>query len=304
MPYDSATGTYQIPDGPLRPAVTNGLVRATDWEAFRRDLEAFLSTLLSVDGTGSIGLWSNSVKLAELVVSGGLLQIRQENDAGGATIELSPITAATAVAVVRAFAETDTTGLKSFELCLGDGTTGIETAFQAGSTAKNYIAASGGKLAVGKGTPAYTLDVGTTDALGLPSGTTVQRPVPREGLFRYNSSLGQIEAYHGGSWRVVPFQATASFSTAYWWKDPTTGFLKQGGLQAGGLVADNPMTVTFPIAFPAACRSLTATPLVTLGVPRVVSLTAPPSVTSFEIIRASLDSAATNTAFYWQAEGN
>lgn len=53
--------------------------------------------------------------------------------------------------------------------------------------------------------PAYTLDIGGTDAIKIPVGTTGEQPTGVAGLFRYNSTLGQFEGHNGTAW--------ASFST-------------------------------------------------------------------------------------------
>lgn len=37
--------------------------------------------------------------------------------------------------------------------------------------------------------------------LGLPSGTTVQRPVtPQPGMIRWNTTTSKVEGYNGTSW--------------------------------------------------------------------------------------------------------
>jgi len=51
--------------------------------------------------------------------------------------------------------------------------------------------------------------INTTDAIELPTGTTAQRPsIPTNGMFRYNSTLGKIEAYASGSWSSVAVGGT------------------------------------------------------------------------------------------------
>ena len=68
-----------------------------------------------------------------------------------------------------------------------------------------------GTLSVG-GTTAVTgatLNVDATDSMKLPVGTTAQRPgSPAQGMFRFNSTTGQIEVYTGVEWN-----AGADFTT-------------------------------------------------------------------------------------------
>ena len=68
-----------------------------------------------------------------------------------------------------------------------------------------------GTLSVG-GTTAVTgatLNVDATDSMKLPVGTTGQRPgSPATGMFRFNSTTGQIEVYTGAEWN-----AGADFTT-------------------------------------------------------------------------------------------
>ena len=92
------------------------------------------------------------------------------------------------------------------------GTTGLTpAAATAGAItlAGTLVAANGG---TGNGAPAnydilvgrassYTLSTSMTSAIQLPAGTTAQRPgVPVNGMLRYNSDTGKIEAYANGGW--------------------------------------------------------------------------------------------------------
>lgn len=45
--------------------------------------------------------------------------------------------------------------------------------------------------------PVVSLDIFATDAIGLPVGTTGERPTPGVGMIRYNSTLGTFEGYTG-----------------------------------------------------------------------------------------------------------
>ena len=58
------------------------------------------------------------------------------------------------------------------------------------------------RVGIGTASPATTLHVSATDSLRLPSGTTGQRPgSPANGDIRYNSTIGTIEGYAGGSYK-------------------------------------------------------------------------------------------------------
>lgn len=61
---------------------------------------------------------------------------------------------------------------------------------------------SSGLVGISQSNPLTSLDIGATDALGLPAGTTAQRPAaPRAGLIRYNTDRQRLEYYDSNtSW--------------------------------------------------------------------------------------------------------
>lgn len=59
-----------------------------------------------------------------------------------------------------------------------------------------------GKIGINNAIPAVSLDINKTDAVYLPSGTTLQRPTPVAGYIRYNSDKGVIEGYDT-SWKSM-----------------------------------------------------------------------------------------------------
>ncbi|MEO1049106.1 MAG: tail fiber domain-containing protein [Bacteroidota bacterium] len=53
-------------------------------------------------------------------------------------------------------------------------------------------------------TPTIGLEINTTDAIGLPVGTSAQRPgSPAAGMFRFNSESSAFEGYDGSNWSIV-----------------------------------------------------------------------------------------------------
>ena len=58
------------------------------------------------------------------------------------------------------------------------------------------------RLGIGSSSPVSTLDLSrNTDALALPVGTTGQEPgSPLNGMIRYNTTIGDLEAYIAGAW--------------------------------------------------------------------------------------------------------
>jgi len=61
-----------------------------------------------------------------------------------------------------------------------------------------------GRLGINVGDPQTTLHVGGNDAIIMPSGSDVERPVyPINGMIRYNTSNNYIESYSNNSWEQV-----------------------------------------------------------------------------------------------------
>jgi hypothetical protein len=51
--------------------------------------------------------------------------------------------------------------------------------------------------------PACGIEVGTTDAIKIPVGTTAQRPTGENGMLRYNSTDAAFEGYADGAWGAI-----------------------------------------------------------------------------------------------------
>lgn len=59
-----------------------------------------------------------------------------------------------------------------------------------------YVDVPNSRVGIGETSPGVSLDIGTTDAVQMPAGTTAQRPgTPAAGMFRYNTTDGQFEGY-------------------------------------------------------------------------------------------------------------
>jgi hypothetical protein len=61
-----------------------------------------------------------------------------------------------------------------------------------------------GNVGIGITSPSVSLQLGTTDAIGFPNGTTAQRPASApSGATRYNTDLGVLEFFNGTVWLNV-----------------------------------------------------------------------------------------------------
>ena len=71
-----------------------------------------------------------------------------------------------------------------------------------------------GNVGIGTSTPVASLHINATDSIVLPSGTTSERPSTTvEGMLRYNSETGYLEAYTAGGWGSIATPPTiTSFS--------------------------------------------------------------------------------------------
>ena len=64
-----------------------------------------------------------------------------------------------------------------------------------------HVAGAGSSVGIGSTGPEVSLDVSqNTDAIGLPKGTTAQRPTGVEGFIRFNSTSKALEIYDGSNW--------------------------------------------------------------------------------------------------------
>lgn len=68
-----------------------------------------------------------------------------------------------------------------------------------------------GNVGINTNAPSVSLDIDTTDAIKLPSGTTAERPTPSNGMIRYNEDDNEFEGYKNGSWDSIGGASDASF---------------------------------------------------------------------------------------------
>jgi len=63
---------------------------------------------------------------------------------------------------------------------------------------------SGNNVGLNTTTPTISFQDNSTDALGLPAGTTAQEPAGAPtGAIRYNTTSGSVEVYNGGCWQNI-----------------------------------------------------------------------------------------------------
>ena len=105
-------------------------------------------------------------------------------------------------------------GYDSLIHLLGDSSSGFRIGVDSGNTKfqldREYngwqtdqltMARATGRVGIGTGSPAATLDVTGTDAMIVPKGTTAERPGSAEsGMVRFNTTTSCFEGYNGTSW--------------------------------------------------------------------------------------------------------
>lgn len=97
-----------------------------------------------------------------------------------------------------------------------------------------------------------TLQVLSTDAILVPTGTTAQRPTGASGYIRYNSTLGKFEGYTASSWGSIGGGATGGGSDEVFIensKTVTTNYTITSGKCAsstGPITINSGVTITIP----------------------------------------------------------
>jgi len=150
-------------------------------------------------------------------------------------------------------------------------------------TAANYM---NGKTRVGtSATPTVSFEIGATDAILIPKGTTAEQPTGVAGYLRFNTSTTQFEGYNGTAWSSVggatisndtstasnlyPLFAGATSGTAttlytgnakLLYK-PSTGELTSSVLTAGNGIVVNSQTVSTSYTIAAGYSGMSAGPV-------------------------------------------
>ena len=145
-----------------------------------------------------------------------------------------------------------------------------------------FDALSGARVGLGGMTdPKFAVDIGGTDALALPRGTTAERPASnlKHGLMRWNTTIGGFDVYTNTSpnWLQLGMQWAVSDATDGYIRDPITGFTIQWMVVA---ISANPTAVVFPLGFGNACRGVWLTANASSGRTATVAnmaIAAPPS---------------------------
>jgi hypothetical protein len=78
-------------------------------------------------------------------------------------------------------------------------------------------------------------NLGGTNAIRVPSGTTAQRPgvaIADSGMIRFNATTGGLETYHLGTWNPIRIPGTATIT-----KDTDTG---DGSTTAFNMLSSTP----------------------------------------------------------------
>jgi hypothetical protein len=73
----------------------------------------------------------------------------------------------------------------------------------------SLLFANNGKVGINTSTPNTSLHIASNDAILIPRGNTAERPVTgANGMFRYNTDTGALEAYTSGNWNGVTADTT------------------------------------------------------------------------------------------------
>ncbi len=114
----------------------------------------------------------------------------------------------------------DASGLASL-----DGGIDVDGAFVVANTSGNISTTGTAIIGSATATTDVTLKIDATDSMMVPVGTTGQRPgTGVTGMFRYNSTSGQMEYYGASSWASISPDFTVATSQTFNGDDSTTAF--------------------------------------------------------------------------------
>lgn len=108
------------------------------------------------------------------------------------------------------------------------------------------------RVGINQATPLYSLDVGATDGIRIPKGTTAQRPAGNDAVIRYNSTTLSFEGYGNGLWGSIGGGATGGNGDKVFYENDQTVnndyTIKDGknAMSAGTITIASGKTVTVP----------------------------------------------------------
>ena len=219
------------------------------------------------------------VETADLAISGefgaflqhkgsGFSELRAGAGTGGALLDIRAFPAdGLSSATIRHFVGDYTTGarLEQWFRTTAPGVHSLVHQLGVSAGSDSFVTALGGVFGVGKANPVVTLDVGGTDAITVPTGTTAQRPaINRPGMLRWNTNLSRLETQKGdgSTWATIGYEAIIDDQANGYWKCNDTG-LKINWITVA--ISANPTAVVWPSAFLSACRGMALSVLSTAG---------------------------------------
>lgn len=125
--------------------------------------------------------------------------------------------------------------------------------FKTNAIERARISGSTGNMSIGTASTPIKLTINGTDAVGIPSGTTAQRPgTPILGYMRYNSDYSQFEGYSTSGWSQIGGGATGGGGDQVFVENGvvvTTSYTLSAGKNAssvGPITINGGVTVTIP----------------------------------------------------------